>query len=87
MHAFGPPLGTEDTRTAAQRRMDGLTAACQAALDCGQTGTRHGAAPHPSILVEEQTLAGAHSSSGPGGSATTGPAGTGRFVLLDFPAE
>ena len=31
VHAFGPPLGTEDTRTAAQRRMDGLTAACQAA--------------------------------------------------------
>jgi cyanate lyase len=27
VHAFGPPLGTEDTRTAAQRRMDGLTAA------------------------------------------------------------
>ena len=76
VHAFGPPLGTEDTRTAAQRRMDGLTAACQAALDSGQTGTRHGAAAHLSILVEEQTLAGAHSSSGPGGSATTGPGGS-----------
>ena len=76
VHAFGPPLGTEDTRTAAQRRMDGLTAACAAALDSGQTGTRHGAAPHLSILVDEQTLAGAHNSSGPGGSATTGPGGT-----------
>ena len=59
VHAFGPPGGTEDTRTAAQRRMDGLTAACQAALDAGAAGTRHGAAPHLSILVDEQTLAGA----------------------------
>ena len=59
VHAFGPPGGTEDTRTAAQRRMDGLTAACQAALDSGTAGTRHGAAPHLSVLVEEQTLAGA----------------------------
>ena len=59
VHAFGPPLGSEDSRTAAQRRMDGLTAACQAALDSGTAGTRHGAAPHLSVLVEEQTLAGA----------------------------
>jgi hypothetical protein len=57
VHAFGPPLGTEDTRTAAQRRMDGLTAACQAALDSGTPGTRHGAAPHLSIMVDEHTLA------------------------------
>ena len=59
MHTFGPPLGSQDTRTAAQRRMDGLTAACQAALNSGTAGTRHGAAPHLSILVDEQTLAGA----------------------------
>ncbi len=59
VHAFGPPLGSQDTRTAAQRRMDGLTAACQAALDSGTAGTRHGAAPHLSILVDEQTLASA----------------------------
>ena len=59
VQAFGPPLGSEDTRTAAQRRMDGLTAACQAALDSGTAGTRHGAAPHLSVLVDEQTLAGA----------------------------
>ena len=59
VHAFGPPRGSEDTRTAAQRRMDGLTAACQAALDSGTAGTRHGAAPHLSVLVDEQTLAGA----------------------------
>ena len=58
VEAFGPPAGTGDTRTAAQRRMDGLTAACQAALDSGTAGTRHGAAPHLSILAEEQTLAG-----------------------------
>ena len=55
--AFGPPGGTGDTRTAAQRRMDGLTAACTAALDAGTAGTRHGAAPHLSILAGESTLA------------------------------
>ena len=68
VHAFGPPLGSEDSRTAAQRRMDGLTAACQAALDSGAAGTRHGAAPHLSVLVQEQTLAGAAGpASGPSG--------------------
>jgi hypothetical protein len=64
VHAFGPPGGAEDTRTAAQRRMDGLAAACQAALDSGSAGSRHGAAPHLSIMVDEQTLA--H----PGGDAS-----------------
>ncbi len=53
--AFSPPGGSEDRRTAAQRRMDGLTAACQAALDSGQAGTRHGAMPHLSILLEEHS--------------------------------
>ena len=76
VHAFGPPLGTEDLRTAAQRRMDGLTAACQAALDSGAAGTRHGAAPHLSILVEEQTLAGADGTTVTGSSKTGAP-GTG----------
>ncbi len=80
VHAFGPPGGTEDTRTAAQRRMDGLTAACQAALDSGTAGTRHGAAPHLSVLVEEQTLAGAQDR-----CATTGCArpGTGTASTPD----
>ncbi len=48
--AFSPPGGTEDHRTAAQRRMDGLTAACQAALDSGRAGSRHGAMPHLTVL-------------------------------------
>ena len=73
VHAFGPPLGAEDTRTAAQRRMDGLTAACQAALDSGGAGTRHGAAPHLSILVEEQTLAGGSGAAGTAGAPAAGP--------------
>jgi len=86
VHAFGPPGGTEDTRTAAQRRMDGLTAACQAALDSGAAGTRHGAAPHLSVLVEEQTLARAAGTNAAGathgccatrGCATTGTGTTG----------
>ena len=78
VHAFGPPLGTEDTRTAAQRRMDGLTAACAAALDSGKAGTRHGAAPHLSILVDEQTLAGSTGTpgTGPSGAACSGTTGT-----------
>jgi hypothetical protein len=53
--AFSPPGGTEDRRTAAQRRMDGLTAACQAALDSGTAPSRHGAMPHLNILLEEQS--------------------------------
>ena len=80
VHAFGPPLGTEDTRTAAQRRMDGLTAACAAALDSGAAGTRHGAAPHLSILVDEQTLADGAAGTGtpaPSGTGTPAPSGTG----------
>jgi len=79
VHAFGPPLGTEDTRTAAQRRMDGLTAACAAALDSGKAGTRHGAAPHLSILVDEATLAGGTGTpgTGPSGIGTSAPSGTG----------
>jgi len=72
VHAFGPPGGTEDSRTAAQRRMDGLTAACQAALDSGTAGTRHGAAPHLSVLVEEQTLAGAEDRCATSGTGTAG---------------
>jgi hypothetical protein len=79
VHAFGPPLGTEDTRTAAQRRMDGLTAACQAALNSGTASTRHNAAPHLSIMVDEHTLA-HHSGAtrtGPTRPAGTSPTGTG----------
>jgi uncharacterized protein DUF222 len=55
--AFAPPGGACDTRTAAQRRMDGLVAACKAALDGGHAPLRHGAAPHVSVLVRDETLA------------------------------
>ena len=55
--AFSPPAGPADTRTAAQRRMDGLVAACKTALDTGTAPGRHGSAPHISILVHDQTLA------------------------------
>jgi Domain of unknown function (DUF222) len=55
--AFSPPAGQLDTRTAAQRRMDGLVAACKAALDGGSAPERHGAAPHITVLVKDETLA------------------------------
>ena len=55
--AFGPPGGQADARTAAQRRMDGLVAASKAALDGGTAAERHGAAPHITILVKDETLA------------------------------
>jgi hypothetical protein len=55
--AFSPPGGQADARTAAQRRMDGLVAACKAALDAGKAPERHGAAPHISVLVKDETLA------------------------------
>jgi len=65
--AFAPPGGLADGRTAAQRRMDGLVAACKAALDAGQAPERHGAAPHITVLVKDETLAQA-------AGATAGPA-------------
>jgi hypothetical protein len=55
--AFSPPGGQADGRTAAQRRMDGLVAACKAALDGGTAPQRHGAAPHITVLVKDETLA------------------------------
>jgi hypothetical protein len=55
--AFSPPAGQLDTRTAAQRRMDGLVAACKAALDGGSAPERHGRAPHITVLVKDETLA------------------------------
>ena len=55
--AFSPPGGQGDGRTAAQRRMDGLVAACKAALDAGTAPERHGAAPHITVLVKDETLA------------------------------
>ena len=55
--AFSPPGGQGDGRTAAQRRMDGLVAACKAALDAGRAPERHGAAPHITVLVKDETLA------------------------------
>ena len=71
--AFAPPGGQLDTRTAAQRRMDGLVAACKAALDGGSAPQRHGSAPHVSVLVKDETLARA-----PGAP----PAQTGHGTLL-----
>lgn len=71
--AFAPPGGACDSRTAAQRRLDGLVAACKTALDTGQAPTRHGAAPHISILVRDTTLA---------GTAGAPPARTGHGVML-----
>jgi uncharacterized protein DUF222 len=84
VHAFGPPLGGDDTRTAAQRRMDGLTAACQAALDSGTAAGRHGAAPHLSIMVDEQTLgrAGATFAAGSAAGSSGMPARTGYGTML-----
>ncbi|HEY8043569.1 MAG TPA: DUF222 domain-containing protein [Streptosporangiaceae bacterium] len=55
--AFGVPGGQADARSAAQRRMDGLVAACKAALDGGTAPGRHGIMPHISILVRDETLA------------------------------
>jgi Domain of unknown function (DUF222) len=55
--AFAPPAGQADTRTAAQRRMDGLVAACRVALNTGRAPQRHGSAPHVTVLVRDETLA------------------------------
>jgi hypothetical protein len=70
---FAPPGGQLDTRTAAQRRMDGLVTACKLALDTGNAPGRHGSAPHVSVLVRDETLAQA---------AGAPPARTGHGQLL-----
>ncbi|MGO9221130.1 MAG: DUF222 domain-containing protein [Streptosporangiaceae bacterium] len=62
--AFSPPGGQADTRTAAQRRMDGLVAACKAALDGATAPERHGSAPHITVLVKDETLAQAAAQAG-----------------------
>jgi hypothetical protein len=72
--AFSPPGGTGDQRTTAQRRMDGLTAACQTALDSGQAKVQHGALPHLTVLFDTTTGPAAGPGAGPaGGSARPGP--------------
>ncbi|MDX6337662.1 MAG: hypothetical protein QOG05_5002 [Streptosporangiaceae bacterium] len=77
--AFSPPGGQADTRTAAQRRMDGLVAACKAALDGGSAPERHGASPHITVLVKDETLAQAAAQTAgagqaPGAAPASGPA-------------
>src|SRR3984957_16555815 len=73
--AFSPPGGQGDPRTAAQRRMDGLVAACKAALDAGRAPERHRAAPHISVLVKDETLAQAAQIAGAGVPAWLAAAG------------
>ncbi|HEY4865638.1 MAG TPA: DUF222 domain-containing protein [Candidatus Dormibacteraeota bacterium] len=77
--AFAPPGGQFDSRTAAQRRMDGLVTACKIALDTGATQERHGSAPHVSILVRDETLAQA---SGAAWAEAAPPARTGHGAML-----
>ena len=79
--AFSPPGGRHDRRTAAQRRMDGLTAACQAALDSGTAKNRHGARPHLTILLDAE--GGSHPSDTHPGQAE--PGGTQRERPGDTP--
>jgi Domain of unknown function (DUF222) len=77
--AFAPPGGQFETRTAAQRRMDGLVTACKVALNTGAAQQRHGAAPHVSVLVRDETLAQA---AGAAWAATAPPARTGHGAML-----
>jgi hypothetical protein len=81
--AFSPPAGQLDTRTAAQRRMDGLVAACKAALDGGSAPERHGSAAHITVLVKDETLAqaAAHAAAAQGAGGAPGyAAGTSQDV-------
>lgn len=76
--AFAPPGGQFDTRSTAQRRMDGLVTACKLALDTG-AAQRHGSAPHVSILVRDETLAQA---AGAAWAQAAPPARTGHGAML-----
>ena len=91
--AFSPPGGADDQRTAAQRRMDGLTAACQAALDSGTASSRHGALPHLTVFLDDPTSPATRGAlrdrnnpaTGPGPAGTgagLGPARTGHGAML-----
>jgi Domain of unknown function (DUF222) len=89
--AFSPPAGQLDTRTAAQRRMDGLVAACKAALDGGSAPERHGSAPHVTVLVKDETLAqaAAHAAAAQGAGVAPGYAGNaaqGAGAASGYPA-
>ncbi len=77
--AFAPPGGRLDSRTAAQRRMDGLVTACNVALNTGSAPARHGSAPHVSILVRDETLA--QAAGAPPGRTGHGALLTARQVL------
>jgi hypothetical protein len=60
--------------------MDGLTAACQAALDSGRAGARHGALPHLTVLFDATAgpaSGSAHPGSGAGAPGRDPGAGTG----------
>jgi hypothetical protein len=62
--------------------MDGLVAACKAALDGGTAPQRHGAAPHITVLVKDETLAqaaraGQDRAAGHAAGADGGPGQTG----------
>ncbi len=76
---FGVPGGACDTRTAAQRRMDGLVTACKIALDSAKAPARHGAAPHVTILLRDETLS--RSGQAPPARTGHGAALTARQVL------
>ena len=77
--AFAPPGGRLDSRTAAQRRMDGLVTACTVALNTGSSPDRHASAPHVSILVRDETLA--QAAGAPPGRTGHGALLTARQVL------
>ena len=81
--AFSPPAGRLDNRTAAQRRMDGLVAACKAALDGGSAPERHGSAPHITVLVKDETLAQATAQT----ASSRGPARAQRPAQARYPAR
>jgi hypothetical protein len=74
--AFSPPDGAGDHRTAAQRRMDGLTAACQAALDSGRAGSQHGALPHLTVLLDTAAGSATGPAAGPARPGSGAASGT-----------
>jgi hypothetical protein len=56
IHAASGPTGSDDGRTAAQRRFDGLVSICERALKGGELPDTGGVAPHVSVIVDYATL-------------------------------
>jgi Domain of unknown function (DUF222) len=63
VHAASTPQ-PDDSRTPAQRRLDGLVTVCEIALRCGELPETGGVKPHVTVIIDLATLLGLPGSAG-----------------------